>query len=331
MKSKKREFPKIPDPRAMEGMMFDLTTAMRDKNFSSVEDMNRYLKKLTGVGKIKKVAPENAAQVAQRVMYEAWDQDVPEIKMEMAKRALAIYPDCTDAYNLLAEMTAWNLEEEKNLYRKGVKAGERSLGEEAFKNIVGHFWGVIETRPYMRARKGLADCLWLLGSHEESLDHYYEMLRLNPNDNQGNRYVLLSHLSEVGDYDKLQEFMNRQDYKDDCAAEWLYSKVLLSYAQEGGTEKTEKNLREALKENKFVPDYLLGRKAIPRPLPDRLTMGGEDEAFCTADEYRKSWKKVPGLLSWLDSKCPAIRQTKIGRNNPCNCGSGTKFKKCCGA
>ncbi|MGA1315702.1 MAG: SEC-C metal-binding domain-containing protein [Rubrivivax sp.] len=24
-------------------------------------------------------------------------------------------------------------------------------------------------------------------------------------------------------------------------------------------------------------------------------------------------------------------QTKVGRNEPCPCGSGKKFKKCCGA
>nr|WP_173069090.1 YchJ family metal-binding protein [Sulfurimicrobium lacus] len=27
---------------------------------------------------------------------------------------------------------------------------------------------------------------------------------------------------------------------------------------------------------------------------------------------------------------PAAHQTKIGRNEPCPCGSGKKFKKCCG-
>ena len=28
---------------------------------------------------------------------------------------------------------------------------------------------------------------------------------------------------------------------------------------------------------------------------------------------------------------PVIRETaKIGRNDPCSCGSGKKFKKCCG-
>ncbi|MBC7324722.1 MAG: SEC-C domain-containing protein, partial [Moorella sp. (in: Bacteria)] len=28
---------------------------------------------------------------------------------------------------------------------------------------------------------------------------------------------------------------------------------------------------------------------------------------------------------------PVRREQKIGRNDPCPCGSGKKYKKCCGA
>ena len=29
-------------------------------------------------------------------------------------------------------------------------------------------------------------------------------------------------------------------------------------------------------------------------------------------------------------KKPVVKGTKIGRNDPCPCGSGKKYKKCCG-
>ena len=31
------------------------------------------------------------------------------------------------------------------------------------------------------------------------------------------------------------------------------------------------------------------------------------------------------------SQAPIVKGTKVGRNDPCPCGSGKKFKKCCGA
>ncbi|PRR76993.1 SEC-C metal-binding domain-containing protein [Clostridium thermopalmarium] len=42
-------------------------------------------------------------------------------------------------------------------------------------------------------------------------------------------------------------------------------------------------------------------------------------------EKRKEIKKA-----WRASKT-VVREEKIGRNDPCPCGSGKKYKKCCGA
>ena len=42
----------------------------------------------------------------------------------------------------------------------------------------------------MRARAGLAAMLDALGDVEAAIGHYRDMLRLNPGDNQGIRYVL---------------------------------------------------------------------------------------------------------------------------------------------
>lgn len=47
-----------------------------------------------------------------------------------------------------------------------------------------------------------------------------------------------------------------------------------------------------------------------------------------------SFKRVDGNWRYDDSevnpKSPPVRVEKVGRNEPCPCGSGKKFKKCCG-
>lgn len=56
------------------------------------------------------------------------------------------------------------------------------------------------------------------------------------------------------------------------------------------------------------------RKAIVESLTVQLQTASEYFA-----EHPSSWRKQP------------IRVEKIGRNDPCPCGSGKKYKKCCGA
>jgi len=33
----------------------------------------------------------------------------------------------------------------------------------------------------------------------------------------------------------------------------------------------------------------------------------------------------------LHPQTPVVAEAKVGRNEPCSCGSGKKYKKCCGA
>ena len=46
------------------------------------------------------------------------------------------------------------------ILERAVKAGKLALGPDGFAEYVGHFWGFLETRPYMRARHALAEDLW---------------------------------------------------------------------------------------------------------------------------------------------------------------------------
>lgn len=58
---------------------------------------------------------------------------------------------------------------------------------------------------------------------------------------------------------------------------------------------------------------------------------GENSAIAVRQSERKRQKNV-SEVSWLyEKETPYRRQTpKIGRNDPCPCGSGKKYKKCCG-
>ena len=135
---------------------------------------------------------------AQDLMWDAFDTSDSKKRVTMANEALAMSPLCADAYVLLGRESAAGDTQRLELFRKGVEAGAKAVGKRAFKEDVGMFRGILETRPYMRALHELAGDLWRGGEHDQSLVHYNDMLRLNPNDNQGVRYELLDHLLELG-------------------------------------------------------------------------------------------------------------------------------------
>jgi tetratricopeptide (TPR) repeat protein len=139
-----------------------------------------------------------AIEKAQDLIYDAWERATARSRIALARKALAITPLCADAYSILAE-EARSVEEARDLYARGVEAGELELGRKGFKEYAGHFWGFLETRPYMRARAGLAGALLKLGEGEAAIGHYRDMLELNPGDNQGIRYVLTGCLLRRGD------------------------------------------------------------------------------------------------------------------------------------
>ncbi|KAM5343752.1 hypothetical protein ACJ41O_012289 [Fusarium nematophilum] len=63
----------------------------------------------------------------------------------------------------------------------------------AFETHVGHFWGIVGTRDYMRARFALTEHIRLLGTFDgvhEALDHMQDMLRLCRSDNMGLRNIV---------------------------------------------------------------------------------------------------------------------------------------------
>jgi tetratricopeptide (TPR) repeat protein len=240
---------------------------------------------------------ETPLRKAQDMIYDAWEVTDPKHRVALARKALEISPDCADAYVLLAEETASSLPEALNLYRQGVEAGERALGRDAFEEDVGHFWGVLETRPYMRARAGLAECLWASGKHDEAIQHYKDMLRLNPNDNQGLRDLLLPRLIEMGKDQEAEALF--KEYRDDGIASWIFSRALLDFRKMGDCEISRRSLAAAVKKNKHMPAYLLGRKKMPQFLPEYYSPGDENEAVFYTKENLEAWKITSGALDWL--------------------------------
>lgn len=234
---------------------------------------------------------------AQEVMSRARAEPDRFKRIRVAHQALGISLDCADAYVFLAREDTETVEQAFHLYRKAAGVAQKVLGRKPFKEWVGHFWGIPETRPYMRARLGLAGCLWEMGERGRAVEHYQDMVVLDSMDHLGIRYLLMPCLIELGRDDEAEELYG--NFADEDSASRLYSRALLDFRREGDSPAAERALRNALEFNPYVPEYITGRCHLPKVIPDDSSLGDREEAVVYASENLPAWKATRGGREWM--------------------------------
>ncbi len=239
--------------------------------------------------------PENAdeaREMAQEYAHEAMEAESAEEAIRLAEKALELDPRCAEAWLVRAEEEQDEVEVALNAYQKAAESARADLGEEFFQEEQGRFWEVLESRPYMRARLGEALCLYEVHRAEEAAAVLEGMLRDNPPDDQGARYILLSLYIELGKTDSAADLL--EEYSGDTSPVWLYGRALTEYLRRGPVLAEPARAR-ALKSWPGVAEYL-GRK---RPMPEEDAGEDPDEELLCALEMRTVWEKNSKALAWL--------------------------------
>ncbi|WP_192929741.1 SEC-C metal-binding domain-containing protein [Alkaliphilus serpentinus] len=283
--------------RVTEVYMNQVHKQLQNKNFQSIDELNEYMQTLMKNG-IPEASSEDLSneEKAQDLIYKAWEKSRSKDRIRLAKEALKIHSNCVDAYVLLAVEEATSFTDKEKMYLEALERGRMVLGENYFNENIGHFWLMTETRPYMRAKMGFALLLWKEGNLEQATKHFKEMLELNPNDNQGARYILLPIYMQL---DKLKEARELINSYEDGSPQWTYNTALYNFKVKGGKKDAKAWLKDALEENHFIPYYLLGFNVIPKKLPEFFQMGSKEEAIVYANNALDAWENTKGALDWL--------------------------------
>jgi tetratricopeptide (TPR) repeat protein len=283
-----------PEPNVAERTLFDIGHLVEGEQFDSIEQANEFLEKVFEAGIPRLEGDVSPLQRAQSKMYDAWEVS-GEQRIELAKEALEISPDCADAYVLLAEESD-TAEEALDLLEKGVEAGARGLGPEYFERYAGQFWRLLDTRPYMRALAlkayGLAD----LGERQQAIACYGELLRLDPDDHQQSRCMLIKLLLLEDEVAEAGALLKR--YRESTAI-WAYTYALWAFRTYGESEEALEALIAAFNENAYVPMVVAGAIELPEELPAYYEHGSEEEAVICTAEFFEPWIETPGSLQWI--------------------------------
>jgi len=233
---------------------------------------------------------------AQAALYAIDDAASGAEREAQAHAALAICPLCADAYSVLAA-EAETLTRARDLFAQGVAAAELALGPENMARYRGRFWFYLDSRPYLRARFGLAMRLVVLGDDASAILHFHAMLDLNPGDNQGARYPLLAALLRQDDNDGVAALL--QAIGEEGSLAWVYTRALMAFRRRGGDHPEVEALgRAALAANPHVPALLASGLPVSRPHL-HSEMGGPEDAADFVLDYGDAWRSTRGAVLWI--------------------------------
>jgi tetratricopeptide (TPR) repeat protein len=283
-------------PRVAERESVRIARLLEGRSFESLEAVNAELERWG-----QEELPESPSREltplerAQELAYDAMEAH-GRLRIKRARQALALSADCADAWVLLAE-DASTPEAAVERYERAVLAGVAAIGADRFASLGGEFWSRLETRPYMRARLGLAQALRDVGRDDEALAHYRAMLALNPGDNQGVRYLLLAALLTDGSNDEAGVLL--AEHEDDLQALWPYGRLLWRLRVDGATARTRAAFDAAIHANPYVVSYLLDPDSIPVDRPPHFALRSREEAAYVAETLADAFTATDGALEWL--------------------------------
>lgn len=275
--------------------MRDLQKLLSKQNFSSMEEAEAFMRAVEREG-IPGFVPEGLEEQAEALVEKAMGRTMKEA-VKLARKALELDPNCIPAFELLAQGEEL-IPIRAALFKRGVDIGIDRFGGDYMEQNRGHFWGLLETRPYMRCLHGYADSLFDMGQLANALNIWMEMLELNPNDNIGVRQQALLALAALGEVEDFAEL--DAQYADDSMCGTLYNRALMEINRENADRtKAEALLKSAIARNPHVPAMLLANDE-PEDLAGMYSLGSAEEAKAYARYAWAVWQAVPEALEWLE-------------------------------
>lgn len=297
-------------PLTREAMLQQLAPLLEDEGIVTADDLRALMTSMNGpsVGDGMSHEDVDARYAAQELALDAMEARTEAEARKLAKRALRLDPDCVDALLVMTDLDARNPRQLIEGLQKAVAAGERSLGRNFIEENTGHFWMLLDTRPYMRALQVLGDALRGEGINLDAIKVFERMLELNPNDNQGVRDPLLGLYLQTGDLKGAGRLLKK--YKDDASANFAWGRVLERFL--AGDEKgAMAALKAARKANRHLELFLTARKSLPEDLPEMYSPGSEEEAVLCLGSLGAAWVQHEEACSWFFDQLIAEEQQGV--------------------
>ena len=273
--------------------------AKGDREFKDEAELQAFMNQFVGVNVDDLVAGQELGpeDEAQELAMDAREAPSKEVALELLRRAVTLDPKCCDALAQLAYLEYTTPAELIERLRAATHQEEARLGRDCFKENKGHFWGVQETRPFMRALFGQAEALAAAGQLLEATKLFSRLIQLNPGDNQGVRMALGPLMLQLGDTEGYRRLRNKFKKSPDLPLLWC--DALEAYLS-GALGEAVLRVKKAHDANGYVLAYLKGHRKLPRHLPTSYQLGSPEQAILAAAHLLPAWGHYPFAVKWLE-------------------------------
>lgn len=235
----------------------------------------------------------------------AMNADNRKDALKYAKKALAEDKNCLDAEIMIAELTSDDPEKLKSKYEVLINKTEKTLKEEGLfdEDNMGSFWGILDTRPYMRLRYSYLELLITMGKLSKSISECEKLLTLSENDNLGVRYKLLSLYALFEDEASALKLYER--YDEDSAGMLL--PIIAMYYKMDNYSEAKKYIKRLNKVNKKVLDFINyvgehdGEEMQEFIESGMYTLGSKEEILATVTENIILYNTTSTFFIWLEN------------------------------
>lgn len=233
-------------------------------------------------------------------------EDIKE-KIRLAKKAVKIYPKCIDAMNIITECEA-DLNKRLYQYYNTIKMAKNILLEDNLfdDNNIGDFWGIVETRPYMRTRHCYILTLMELKKYDEAIKECEELLRLCKNDNLGIRYLIIGMYILFNENKKATRLYNK--YKD--PSPFMAIPMSVMNYRLGDYKKAKDYLIESNNDNENVIPYLKGNIKISSSKKKAIKDSKQIQLFSLEEVYL-ALEELTYFLNGKDEYFKWIKETEF--------------------
>lgn len=237
----------------------------------------------------------------------AYEADSEEDALKYAKKALKLDSNCLDAEMMITELTIEDHEELKIKYEQLIAKEEAHLKDEDIlkDENVGSFWGIVETRPYMRLKFAYLQLLIDMGKFRMAIKACEELLELSEDDNMGVRYILMSLYAFFED--ELSVNRLHKKFGKEESTQMLLPLIVLYYKMDN-YDKAEQYLKKLYEVNEELEEVFCSDEEFDEEVLDDVIdsgiyqFGSKEEIMVAMTDAAFLYATTAGLFHWISRR-----------------------------